>query len=261
MFPPSNRAALLALLLAGASAHAADEAPSTWPPSPPVDFAHVPWTEGESLTYLISWGPLYAAEGTFVAHQKGGRWAFRLHLSSRGVVDSYYPFSAYCWSMLAPGPWRSAEYGEYRFEPGRTIRERTRIDYPAHLGTRETWHDGKTYTFPIAEDTVDDVGTMLYHLRTGAWQPATSGCCMSTKATQRRRHWPSAGRSTSECSARGPCSRSFGLQVLPGKGTHHRGGLMLWMTDDDRRLPVHAALDFRYGTFTIDLLKVGHAEP
>jgi hypothetical protein len=44
--------------------------------------------------------------------------------------------------------------------------------------------------------------------------------------------------------------------VLPGKGTHHRGSLMLWLTDDARRLPVHADLDFRYGTFSIDLMKI-----
>jgi len=105
-------------------------------------------SDGESLTYLISWGPLRAAQGVFVARRKDGHWEFHLDLGSRGMVEEYYPFRGYFWSILAPGPWRSTEYGEYRFEPRRTIKERTRIDYAAHLGTREIWVEGKTNTFP-----------------------------------------------------------------------------------------------------------------
>jgi hypothetical protein len=29
------------------------------------------------------------------------------------------------------------------------------------------------------------------------------------------------------------------------------------MTDDARRLPLHAELEFKYGTFDIDLVKIG----
>jgi hypothetical protein len=43
------------------------------------------------------------------------------------------------------------------------------------------------------------------------------------------------------------------IVALPGKGTHHRGRMTLWMTDDARHLPIHADLQFRYGTFSIDL--------
>ena len=64
---------------------------------------------------------------------------FHLDLASRGLVDDFYPFTGYFWCILAPPPWRSVEYGEYRFEPKRTIKERTRIDYATHTGTREDW--------------------------------------------------------------------------------------------------------------------------
>ena len=139
--------------------------------SAPVDFAHLPWHDGEELTYLVSWGSFEAAQGTFVARVKDDHWEFHLALASRGLVDDFYPFTGTFWSILAEAPWRSAEYGEYRFEPSRTIKERTRIDYAAHRGTREIWTTGKTKTFPIAEESVDDVGTMLYHLRAGSWKP------------------------------------------------------------------------------------------
>ena len=87
-------------------------------------------------------------------------------------MNHIYPFTGQFWSILAPGlPWRSVEYGEYRFEPKRTIKERTRVDYAAKQATRENWSKGETKTFPIAESAVDDIGTMLYHVRAWPWQP------------------------------------------------------------------------------------------
>jgi Protein of unknown function (DUF3108) len=223
--------------------------------SAPVDFQHLPWGDGESLTYLISWGAIDAAQGTFIAHKKGDHWEFDLSLASRGLVDDFYPFTGNFWCILAPPPWRSVEYGEYRFEPHRTIKERTRIDYAEHRGTRERWIEGKSKTFPIAEESVDDVGSMLYHLRADTWKPGDRRILHIYESDSEK-------EAMVECQARE--TRAFGtwpsqtllrIQALPGKGTHHRGGLMLWITDDARHLPVHADLDFRYGTFSIDLVK------
>jgi hypothetical protein len=226
-----------------------------------VDFKHVPWTDGEALTYLISWTAFEAAEGTFVARNKGDHWEFNLALASRGMVNEFYPFTGTFWCVLAPPPWRSVEYGEYRFEPRRTIKERTRIDYLQHHGTREIWTEGKTKTFLIAEESVDDIGTMLYHLRAGVWNPGDQRLLHVYESDSEK-------EALAECQARE--SRAFGIWpsqpllrilVLPGKGTHHRGRLTFWMTDDARRLPLHADLDFRYGSFSIDLTKADKAPP
>jgi hypothetical protein len=222
---------------------------------PATDLQHVPWSDGEAVTYLISWSGLYAAEGTFVAHKKKDHWEFDLSLGSRGLVDEFYPFTGNFWCVLAPPPWRSVEYGEYRFEPRRTIKERTRIDYEQHKGTREIWMDGKTKTFPVAEDSIDDVGTMLYHIRADKWNPGDRRIYHVYESDSEK-------EGLLECEARE--TRAFGvwpsqpllrILALPGKGTHHRGQLRVWMTDDARRLPVHAELEFRYGTFSIDLIK------
>ena len=235
------------------SASAAEPASAS---PPPADFHHLPWSDGEALTYLVSMGGFEATQGTFVATKKDDHWEFHLALASRGLVDDFYPFTGYFWCVLAPPPWRSVAYGEYRFEPRRTIKEQTRIDYAHHHGTREIWIEGKTKIFPIAEDSVDDVGTMLYHLRAGAWKPGDRRLLHIYESDSEK-------EALAECQARE--TRAFGtwpsqpllrIFVLPGKGTHHRGSLMLWLTDDARRLPVHADLDFRYGTFSIDLTKV-----
>ena len=224
--------------------------------SPPVDFDHLPWKDGEKLTYLVSMGLFRAAEGTFTARDRGDHWEFDLQLASRGVVDEFYPFTGYFWCLLDAGPeWRSVEYGEFRFEPKRLIKEQTRIDYDARRGTRELWAQGKTKKFPVAEDALDDVGTMLYHLRAGPWKPGDRRLLHVYESDSEK-------EGLAECEVRE--TRAFGtwpkqpllrIVVLPGKGTHHRGKLTLWVTDDARHLPLHADLIFRYGTFAIDLEK------
>ncbi len=110
---------------------------------------NMPWKDGEALTYLVSIGMFQAAQGTFVTRDAGDHWDCKLELVSRGLVDSFYPFTDYFWCELNKTPWRSSEYGEFRFEPGRTIKERTRIDYTKRQGTREIWSQAKTKTFPV----------------------------------------------------------------------------------------------------------------
>jgi hypothetical protein len=234
------------LLLGRASGEATSPGPSPFP-----------WTNGEALTYIVSWGSFDAAEGTFVARDKGDHWDFNLKLSSRGLVSDFYPFNDYFWCVLDPTPWRSTEYGEYRFEPKRATKERTRIDYAQHQGTREIWSTPLTKTFPVTEDSLDDIGTVLYHLRTGPWKPGDIRLFHVYESGAEK-------EATAECEA--VETRTFGawpsqpllrILVLPGKGTHHRGSLRVWMTNDVHRLPLHADAILRYGTFSIDLVKAG----
>ena len=253
------RPTLLVSLLGAALFSGLAPARSETPPPPAVDFKHLPWSDGEALTYLISWEGLNAAEGTFVARDKGSHWEFHLSLASRGLVDDFYPFTGTFWCVLAPPPWHSVEYGEFRFEPRRVIKEQSRIDYAQHQGRDENWIDGKTKTFSVTSSDLDDVGTMLYRLRALPWKPGDR-CVLHVYESGAEKE------ALIECQARE--TRAFGIwpsqpllriHALPGKGTHHRGGLMLWMTDDARRLPVHADLDFRYGQFSIDLTKTAKA--
>jgi hypothetical protein len=240
-------------------ARAADVPPPVDPPvkiSPPVDLAHLPWVDGESLTYVVSCYNLLAAQGTFTAHNKGDHWEFGLALKSLGWVDSFYPFAGQFWSICAPGlPWRSVEFGEYRFEPKRTIRERTRIDYAAHTGTREDWVKNKTVTYPVAEDAIDDIGSMLYHLRTGPWKVGDRRTVFVYESNSEKQANATCEAIETKAFGTWPAQSLLRISVLPGKGTHHRGHLTFWMTNDARRLPIHAEMEFKYGTFDMDLTK------
>lgn len=230
-------------------------------PASSAEPAQVPWKDGEALTYLVSLGMFQAAQGTFTTRDQGDHWDCKLDLASAGLVQEFYPFTDYFWCELNKTPWRSNEYGEFRFEPGRVIKERTRIDYAQHLGTREIWSQAKTKTFPIAEDAVDDIGTILYHLRTGPWKPGDTRLFHVYESGSEK-------EATAQCEAIE--TRAFGswpsqplirIYVLPGKGTHHRGSLRLWMTNDARRLPLHADAILRYGSFSIDLTKAEGPSP
>ena len=236
-------------------------APAVVHPSPPVDFSQLPWTDGETLTYLVTWETLEAAQGTFTAKGKGENWEFDLALASRGAVNSIYPFIANFWCILVGSPWRSVEYGEYRFEPHRTIKERTKIDYVTDKALREDWVQSKNKKYRIDQPGVDDVGTMLYHIRTGPWKPGDKRTIFVYESNSEKQ---------AETVCEGREVRTFGtwpkqpvlrISALPTVGTHHRGHLLLWMTDDARRLPLHAELEFRYGTFDMDLTKAEGTRP
>ncbi len=241
----------------------AQTAPVDPPPNPipPVDFQHLPWGDGEALTYVASLGGLNAAQGTFTAQKVGDHWEFKLALASLGLVQDTYPFTGTFWSIIGAPPWKSVEYGEYRFEPKRTIKERTQIDYAKHQGTRENWAKGETKTFDFTEDALDDLGSMLYHLRACAWKPGDKRTLFVYESNKDK-------QSEVECQARE--TRAFGmwpaqpllrLEALPTKGTRRRGSLLIWMTDDVRHLPVHAELHFLYGSFDLDLTKAEKTLP
>jgi len=241
-------------------------APTAAPPAPPppaisTALNPLPWSDGENLTYIVSWNGLDAAIGAFSAHDKGDHWEFDLALASRGTVDSIYPFKGYFWSLMNKVAWRSTEYGEWRFEPHRAIKERTQIDYAQHQGTREVWSEGKTKTFPIVEEAVDDIGTMLYRVRAAPLKPGDTHTLYVYESDSEK-------QGEVVCEARE--TRAFGIwpaqpllrvKATPTVGTHRRGHLVMWMTDDARHLPIHAELEFRYGTFDIALTQIDKTLP
>jgi hypothetical protein len=253
--------AWLGLLLLAGLFPARPETSTAPIPIPPVDFNHLPWPDGESLTYLISLSGFEAAQGTFVARKKDAGWEFKLTLASRGLIDDVYPFTGYFWSILPAPPWRSVEYGEYRFEPHRMIKERTLIDYAAHKATRAIWSEAKTKTFAISVDSIDDIGSMLYHLRARAWKPGDKETLFVYENNSEKQGLIECQERETRAFGSWPAQPLLRISALPGKGTRRKGHLVFWLTDDARHLPLHADLDFLYGTFSIDLIKAEKTLP
>lgn len=221
----------------------------------------LPWPEGEKLTYLIEWGIVHAAEGTFTATTEPGQenvQKFDLSLRSRGPIEAFYPIRSRFLSLTQVKPWRSLEYRQDRSEGGNVRIRKTVPQYSVKLGRFWPAPDKPEENFDLPEGPCEDFGSMLYHLRIHPWKEGES---VTWNILENKE--PLFGKMTCakigeiELEDREP-RRLIELHCEPvGASTRHKGWLKLWMTDDERRLPILAHLKFRYGTFTIHLIRGG----
>lgn len=221
----------------------------------------LPWPEGEKLTYLIEWGIVQAAEGTFTATPEPGKEGvqrFDLDLRSRGPVEAFYPIRSRFTSLTQVKPWRSLEYRQNRSEGGNIRIRRTVPEYAVKLGRFWPAPDKPEENFDLPEGPCEDFGSMLYHVRVHPWKKGES---VTWNILENKE--PLYGKMTCteigeiELEGREP-RRLIQLRCKPvGASRRHQGWLDLWMTDDERRLPLHAHLKFRYGTFKINLIRGG----
>jgi len=251
---------LCAVLLVARGA-AAVPVPVSAPPSPSV-----PWQEGETTAYGIRWGLVSAAQAVFTAHAPApGRWRFDLDLRSLGAVDTLFPFHDRFHSVTETAPWRSLEYGEDRQENGKTRRTLTQIDYARHTGD---YHElaKAAVAFPVPDTALDDLGSMLYGIRRVPWQPGMARPLRvhdggkihpGTASFLRREKIMIPG-------AAGPISCLVVVlrPIYPTRQENARGyRATLWLRDDASRLPLHADLRARFGTFTLEWLPGGPVLP
>ncbi len=221
-----------------------------------VQAADFPWTSGEKLTYEISWGMILAAEGTFTATDKGDHWDFQLALKSRGLVDTFYPLDDSMWSIAQKNPWRSLEFGEFRNEPSKWIRERTQIDYAGGIGTRERWFQGKTNTFPVTEQSLEDLGSMLYHFRSYPWALHEKQQIFAYEDGRVKSGNAECVEIEEKAIGTWPKQSLLKIYAEPEGEEKKKGNLTIWITNDEKRIPLLAHLNFRYGSFDIALVKI-----
>ncbi|NBU68472.1 MAG: DUF3108 domain-containing protein [Verrucomicrobia bacterium] len=137
----------------------------------------LPWPEGEKLTYLIEWGIVHAAEGTFTAtaeHGKEGVQRFDLYLRSRGPIEAFYPIRSRFVSLTQVKPWRSLEYRQDRSEGGNLRTRKTIPEYSVKLGRFWPGPGKPEENFDLPEGPCEDFGSMLYHLRYHPWKKGES---------------------------------------------------------------------------------------
>jgi hypothetical protein len=215
-----------------------------------------PWKSGEKLTYRIHWGTVEAAEAVFTIKETLERWEIRLHLQSKGAVRTLYPIDDWFWAFIEKQPWRSLEYGEIRSEKNRHINERTRMDYGLKLGTRERWNLGTVEMFNWDGRNLDDIGSVLYSLRGGVWKKGTSRELFVYESSNVKRGLATCRQIEEKRFGNWPSQRMLEIHARPADKESKKGQLVFWMTDDEKRLPVQARLTFKYGTFTLHLVKV-----
>jgi len=233
--------------------------PAALPTTP--DF--FPWKDGEQLDYEIRWGVVLAAEAKFTAHQPSpGRWRFDLDLQSRGVVDTVVPIEDHLYSEIEAAPWRSLEYGSDRSEGQSRRKFVIDIDYARKTGTVRDAVKKTTVSFPVPNDAMDDLGSVLYEARRIDWKPGLVHLFRVYDGPEVIR-------------GEGVLLRKEAIVVpgLPGpipclvvhlrplyddpaKNTHGYG-TTLWIRDDASRVPLRADLKVGFGTFTLQWVPEG----
>ncbi len=217
----------------------------------------VPWPNGETLNYSIAWGVVSAANATFTATDAGSRWEFRLHIVSKGAVETLYPITDWFWSYQQKSPWRSIEYGEDRSERTKRIRERTQVDYVGKLAVREKWTKGETDRIILTGEPLDDIGSMLYSLRRGSWKVGDKRPITVYESYEVKTGEATCLAIEKKIFAPWPEQECIQIECLPTGATKakQKGALMIWLTNDARRLPLRSELQFKYGTFTLSLVQ------
>ncbi len=220
---------------------------------------HIPWKDGETLSYHVMWGIVDAADGTFVTKSspEGNLWTCTLELHSRGAVETIYPFHDKFTTSISKSPWRSLSYTEDRHEPGRVVTDITEVDYPrlsaARLVANKSKDTTESHNFTFSYDALDDLGSMLLHLRAFKWSPGETHMLYVYENNSAKEGIATCQAIETKAFGDWPSQELIKVHAVPGKGTHRHGYLTVWMTNDSRRIPIHADLNFYYGTFSIDL--------
>ena len=237
----------------GMEAPAEEKATTPFVSYGPLKLNQAVWPNGEVMRYEIRWGIVLAAEGTFVARDAGSTWQSELYMRTRAAGETIYPVRGRFSSTIQKAPWRSVEYRQDRKEPKRTLVEENKVDYIAKSVTRDRISRKSVDHFTFTQDSMEDIGSMLYSLRTGEWKVGTKrpltvyedGKVKMGEAVCTKRAWMRVGNHP-------PCW----IIMLDCKPTvpAQKGGLLVWMTDSSERIPLRAELKFKYGTFTMDLI-------
>ena len=227
---------------------------------PAANEIKIPWKDGEALTYHAYWGIVDAADGTFTTHSDGNKWSCTLALQSAGSVSTIYPFKDYFTTSINKSPWRSLSYTEDRHEPGRVATDITEVNYThtsaARLLVNKSKGTTENHDFTFTTDALDDLGSMLLHLRAMHWSVGEKHMLYVYENNSAKEGEATCEAIETKAFGTWPSQSLIRVHAVPGKGTHRHGYLTFWMTNDSRRLPLHADLNFYYGTFSIDLTKV-----
>lgn len=218
----------------------------------------VPWTKGETLTYEIHWGLFVAAEADFLVEtDEQNQWNFRLHLKSRGLVNTLYPMDSTFLSKQTPQPWRSVGFHAQRNEGGKDKAYRVEISYPEQTGTFTNLLEEGESRFEVPHEAVDDLLSMLYTLRRHPWETGEE-CRFHVYEDRKLKEGKVVRIKKTKLEDRTGRKRECWLlegQEVGDIGSKRRVLSKIWLTADERRIPLRAECQARFGTFRMTLIR------
>ena len=211
-------------------------------------------TMPEKLVYSLSWMGIPVGTATQEIAEAGGMRKIVSHARSNDWLSSFYPVDDRTESHLAmtAGPFPGeSRYYRMLFREGKRTRDREiTFDQVKRIGRFHDRIGGEQVDVPIVENTFD-IYASFYYVRNQPLEPGKSFMIhvldgkelrhIEVKVLKRERIKVPAGEFDT-------------IQVKPlvkPEGVFEgKGGALIWLTDDARRIPVKAQTKVRVGSVT-----------
>lgn len=208
----------------------------------------------EKLVYSLSWMGIPVGTATQEIAEVGGTRKIVSHARSNDWLSSFYPVDDRTESRLAvtggsfPG---ESRYYRMLFKEGKRTRDREITFYQARRIGR--FHDrigGEQVDVPIVENTFD-IYASFYYVRC---QPLESGKSFMIHVLDGKELRHIEVKVLKRERIKVPAGEFDTIQVRPlvkPEGVFEgKGGALIWLTDDSRRIPVKAQTKVRVGSVT-----------
>lgn len=253
--------AIILLLLSGTVT--AVESPAASPAR-----SHYPFNPGERLTYSVSWSKVISA-GTAVMEVKkekseSGREVFRFISTARttGMVDSVYPVRDTVQSVF---DLRTMESLSYSLDQSHGKRKKQReLVFDHEAGLVSFTDNGRKETIAITRQTQDALSS-LYYLRTK--HDFVVGTPIVFEIHDSGKNWSVEVHVLGREKLKTPLGEfnTIKVKTYPKyEGVFmHKGEIFIWLTDDDRKVPLLMKSTITIGSIvsTLTEMKLGDEAP
>lgn len=262
---------LLVLLLGGAPDVPAAIPPAAPPPASvttidgvPADPGVAPFAQGEVLTYSVSWKGIKVASATSTV-EAGATYAGRpaMHLTASATeaktFAAFYQVSGASDSWIDPETLSSLGYIVDSQTGSRVDKQTWTIDDEhgnAHIDRTHTNKAGKIVTtsgdYPLSVSHVQDAQSMSYYYRAF---PLKVGQKLESSVFTDRKTWTLTVEVLKAEKVKTPAGTFDCLKVKPTVQGQNKGEMTVWISDDDRRLPVKMESTTPFGAIDAVLTK------
>ncbi len=256
------RAALITWLIGFASllTSVAGETPAST--SPPT----LPFRVGEKLHYKIFWGILEVGTATLEVKELielGGHPAYHIvgTIMSNSFISKIYPVKSTVETFLDADGLYSRSFVEDRREGRHQRQRKTTLDYDRKSGEIITPKKTKTFDLP---GPVQDGFSTIYFLRTQPLRPNTEQKFAAISSDK-------VGEVTMRSHEKKMISilhvgRFPAIRVVPSSNfetifAREGGGMTVWVTDDERKIPVIMIAKIAVGSVKAELMRIEGAIP
>jgi Protein of unknown function (DUF3108) len=214
-----------------------------------------PFQPGERLTYDISWLNITAGTAVMEVTEGGSRSSATLLTTARSspMVTKFYPVDNRVESHIDLDRFLPEHMVFHRREGKR----KNDFDYTFHHqeGTVTAVKDGTTEVLPI-EPATQDLVSCLYLVRSAL--PMTPGATMAMNVHHDKKNYKLEVRVEQVETVKGPWGALEAariLVVMPFQGIFlNQGNLRVWITTDERRIPLRMKAKVIIGSITADLV-------